>query len=521
MVSILDNNALDDFIDSAEMEGNNFEVKRVHQNHSFLMEATTHRSIQTLNFSAFDHEQLSIPRKPAWNKKMTAEEVDRNEKNAFLRWRREIASIEALDDYTKKVTPFEKNLEVWRQLWRVCERSELLIQIVDARNPLLYYTKDLMRYVTELQPPRKMILLINKADFLTEYQRLLWAQYFTALGVRFAFYSAHIAQAKLDAMGVDDELLQELSAVDEQEVRWLGTDIAASFVAQAEAQAKADAAAAAAAAKTKTKTKRTTTTATPVVASGAVETPAEGTTNSNTEILFDPASLAQYEAGEQQQAEEEAAATAAARMAHAQRPQTIPEDEEEEEEESEDEEEDEEEEESEEESEGEGAVSSSKLQVEKDAVEEEEAEEEDDDEEAIVKFAASRRAETSAVAAEEEEEEEEEDDEEEEVEETVAAQEQPATVSDNTQKQSSSTSSASLDRRRARLLNREELIFLLETVSDALALEPQEKNDGRVCIGLVGYPNVGKSSVINSLLGVSKSSHGTFSLLHRVLVWSF
>jgi large subunit GTPase 1 len=38
----------------------------------------------------------------------------------------------------KKVTPFEKNIEVWRQLWRVLERSDLVCQIVDARNPLLY-----------------------------------------------------------------------------------------------------------------------------------------------------------------------------------------------------------------------------------------------------------------------------------------------------------------------------------------------------------------------------------------------
>ena len=37
-----------------------------------------------------------------------------------------------------KVTPFEKNLEVWRQLWRVLERSDWAVQVVDARNPLLY-----------------------------------------------------------------------------------------------------------------------------------------------------------------------------------------------------------------------------------------------------------------------------------------------------------------------------------------------------------------------------------------------
>jgi large subunit GTPase 1 len=42
-------------------------------------------------------------------------------------------------------TPFEKNLEVWRQLWRVVERSDILLQIVDARNPLLYFFSDLER----------------------------------------------------------------------------------------------------------------------------------------------------------------------------------------------------------------------------------------------------------------------------------------------------------------------------------------------------------------------------------------
>jgi large subunit GTPase 1 len=68
---------------------------------------------------------------------MTAEEVDRHEKDSFLEWRRHIASLESVNA-NKKVTPFEKNLEVWRQLWRVLERSDLVCQIVDARNPLLY-----------------------------------------------------------------------------------------------------------------------------------------------------------------------------------------------------------------------------------------------------------------------------------------------------------------------------------------------------------------------------------------------
>ena len=28
------------------------------------------------------------------------------------------------------LTPFEKNLEVWRQLWRVLERSDIVVQVI-------------------------------------------------------------------------------------------------------------------------------------------------------------------------------------------------------------------------------------------------------------------------------------------------------------------------------------------------------------------------------------------------------
>jgi len=30
------------------------------------------------------------------------------------------------------MTPFERNLDIWRQLWRVVERSELVVQIGEA-----------------------------------------------------------------------------------------------------------------------------------------------------------------------------------------------------------------------------------------------------------------------------------------------------------------------------------------------------------------------------------------------------
>ncbi len=86
------------------------------------------------------------------------------------------------------MTPFEKNLEFWRQLWRVIEKrfhfsnfysilntpfSDIIVQIVDARNPLLFRCEDLESYVRESSPDnRKLnVIMVNKADLLTDEQR--------------------------------------------------------------------------------------------------------------------------------------------------------------------------------------------------------------------------------------------------------------------------------------------------------------------------------------------------------------
>jgi large subunit GTPase 1 len=96
--------------------------------------------------------------------------------------------LQEIDDLT--MTPFEKNLEFWRQLWRVIEKrsvftplrvdalqpvssSDVIVQIVDARNPLLFRCEDLESYVREMSPDgRKVnVILVNKADLLTDEQR--------------------------------------------------------------------------------------------------------------------------------------------------------------------------------------------------------------------------------------------------------------------------------------------------------------------------------------------------------------
>ena len=139
--------------------------------------------------------RLRIPRRPAWNKSTTKEELDALEKVEFLEWRRDLADLE--EDPRLTLTPFEKNPQVWRQLWRVLERSDLVLQVVDSRNPLFFQSLDLEVYAAELQPPRDTMLLMNKADLLPLAVRTVWADYFDRRGVRYLFWSAADADAAL------------------------------------------------------------------------------------------------------------------------------------------------------------------------------------------------------------------------------------------------------------------------------------------------------------------------------------
>lgn len=51
--------------------------------------------------------------------------------------------------------------------------SDVVVQIVDARNPLLFRCEDLEQYVAELSTDlnKVNVILVNKADLLTDKQR--------------------------------------------------------------------------------------------------------------------------------------------------------------------------------------------------------------------------------------------------------------------------------------------------------------------------------------------------------------
>ncbi|XP_051120630.1 GTPase LSG1-2-like [Andrographis paniculata] len=145
---------------------------------------------------ALHASSLRIPRRPPWNAKMSVEELDENERRAFIEWRRNLARLEENENLV--LTPFEKNLDIWRQLWRVLERSDLLVMVVDARDPLFYRCHDVEAYAREIDEHKKTMLLVNKADLLPHSVREKWAEYFRQHGILFVFWSAKAASAALD-----------------------------------------------------------------------------------------------------------------------------------------------------------------------------------------------------------------------------------------------------------------------------------------------------------------------------------
>ncbi|XP_076320618.1 LOW QUALITY PROTEIN: large subunit GTPase 1 homolog [Tachypleus tridentatus] len=190
--SVTEQNDLDEFLATAELAGTEFIGEKL--NIQFVNPKTrigllSEEEKKKIKETQENHKQLlSIPRRPLWDYNTTPEQLDQNEKNSFLEWRRQLSQLEETEHLI--LTPYEKNLEFWRQLWRVLEKSDIIVQIVDARNPLLYRSEDLERYVKELGENKQNLILVNKSDFLTAEQREAWATYFTQVRVKAIFFSA-------------------------------------------------------------------------------------------------------------------------------------------------------------------------------------------------------------------------------------------------------------------------------------------------------------------------------------------
>jgi large subunit GTPase 1 len=237
MRSVTEQGALEDFLSTAELAGTDFtaektnNVKIIHkdQKNPYLLSATEERNVKRKHKE--NRDRLTVPRRPKWDATTTPQELDTMERDSLLLWRRGLAELQENNDLL--MTPFERNLEVWRQLWRVIERSDLVVQIVDARHPLLFRSEDLEDYVKEVDSKKNNLLLVNKADMMTLQQRQAWADYFVEAGINYKFFSAELAKEMNEARALEeesdddsDESSEEEEEEDEEDVEADDDDLA-------------------------------------------------------------------------------------------------------------------------------------------------------------------------------------------------------------------------------------------------------------------------------------------------------
>lgn len=223
LASVTEEDSFQAFLRTAELAGTEFVAEKLNiqfvnpKSNVGLLTDTERKTMEKLITD--NKDLLKIPRRPKWNKETTPEELHMSENRSFLEWRRDLALLQEKEELL--MTPYEKNIEFWRQLWRVVEKSDVVVQIVDARNPLLFRSEDLEKYVNEVDPNKQNLLLLNKADFLNEEQRASWADYFDRQNIRVAFFSA-VEEDKediesSDSSESDQEDSEDDSSSDEEE----------------------------------------------------------------------------------------------------------------------------------------------------------------------------------------------------------------------------------------------------------------------------------------------------------------
>ncbi|KAF9171984.1 Guanine nucleotide-binding-like protein 1 [Mortierella sp. AD011] len=126
-----------------------------------------------VSFEAMFPEVIGFPKRPKWDYSMSRQELEKNEVKMFEAWMDSVYNQYPADE----LSYFEHNLEVWRQLWRVLEISDIIMIIVDIRHPVIHFPPSLYQYVVK-EMNRKLVVVFNKIDLVAPNTLFAWKQYF-------------------------------------------------------------------------------------------------------------------------------------------------------------------------------------------------------------------------------------------------------------------------------------------------------------------------------------------------------
>ena len=124
---------------------------------------------------------LSHPTRPPWNPSIPADVHEKMEQEKFDQWSDDMRTRHPT------IPPYELNVEVWRQLWRVCEFSQSIIVVTDVRCPSFHLPPSLMEELLIVRR-KHVVILLNKVDLVEKSHVERWkviifykAQLFTIL----------------------------------------------------------------------------------------------------------------------------------------------------------------------------------------------------------------------------------------------------------------------------------------------------------------------------------------------------
>jgi ribosome biogenesis GTPase A len=119
--------------------------------------------------SFYEQSSIAIPSRPLWTADMTKRDLDQSEQKYFQEWLDSVYQT----CHSDHLGFFEQNLEVWRQFWRVCEISDVIIIVLDVRFPILHYPLSLHNYlVKKLRLP--FVIALMKCDLVDQALTDTW-----------------------------------------------------------------------------------------------------------------------------------------------------------------------------------------------------------------------------------------------------------------------------------------------------------------------------------------------------------
>ena len=117
---------------------------------------------------------LAHPVRPKWSSKVDKIAHESLEQDYFNEWCERVRSC--YKDDKECIIPFENNLDVWRQLWRTIEQSDIILLIVDIRNPLLHIPPSLVNDVVN-NHKKKLVVVLTKIDLVSRIYVQDWIRY--------------------------------------------------------------------------------------------------------------------------------------------------------------------------------------------------------------------------------------------------------------------------------------------------------------------------------------------------------